>query len=226
MTTVDDAVAAYVQGRIGREELVAALVRAGESAVGAEGYARVLDAQARDPSTVVGNIYPTIGPAESQPLTEAEVALIAATAARILPTTDSPGATEAGAAAYVQRALATDYRPLRGRYHQGLAALDAYCLAEMGAPFVQLPAATQDVVLRDLAAGTLAASGVDADFFALLRDHVLEGVFGEPQYGGNREMIGWRLVGFPGQRTGYPDAYLNRVIDLPPVVPDEPRREE
>jgi gluconate 2-dehydrogenase gamma chain len=51
----------------------------------------------------------------------------------------------------------------------------------------------------------------------------LEGVFCEPQYGGNREMIGWRLVGFPGQQFGYDDAYINRRVNLEPVAVDYTR---
>ena len=37
-------------------------------------------------------------------------------------------------------------------------------------------------------------------------------------YGGNREMIGWKLVGFPGQQWGYPETYINKVVDLAPVT--------
>ena len=51
-----------------------------------------------------------------------------------------------------------------------------------------------------------------------MRAHVLEGVFGEPNYGGNKDLIGWRLVGFPGQQYGYPDAYINRVVDMEPIA--------
>jgi gluconate 2-dehydrogenase gamma chain len=43
-------------------------------------------------------------------------------------------------------------------------------------------------------------------------------MFCEPQYGGNRDLVGWRLVGFPGQRYGYSDPYIDRVVDLPPVA--------
>jgi gluconate 2-dehydrogenase gamma chain len=46
----------------------------------------------------------------------------------------------------------------------------------------------------------------------------MEGFFCEPYYGGNRDMIGWKLVGFPGQQYGYKDAYINKVIDLSPVA--------
>ena len=92
----------------------------------------------------------------------------------------------------------------------------------MGAPFAQLAEATQDAVLRQLAAGELAEMGADAELFQLLREHVMEGMFCEPSYGGNQDLVGWRLVGFPGQRYGYPDAYINRVIDLEPIAQDGP----
>jgi gluconate 2-dehydrogenase gamma chain len=49
----------------------------------------------------------------------------------------------------------------------------------------------------------------------MVRSHVLEGVFCEPQYGGNKGMVGWRMVNFPGQQYGYADAYINRPVDLP-----------
>jgi gluconate 2-dehydrogenase gamma chain len=73
-------------------------------------------------------------------------------------------------------------------------------------------------VLADLEAGTIGAVESGAEFFQLVRRHVLEGVFCEPQYGGNRDLVGWRLVGFPGQRYGYDDPYINRVVDLPPIA--------
>ena len=52
----------------------------------------------------------------------------------------------------------------------------------------------------------------------MVRCHVLEGVFGEPQYAGNRGLIGWRVVGFPGHQFGYPDAYINKRVDLSPAA--------
>ncbi len=62
----------------------------------------------------------------------------------------------------------------------------------------------------DFEAGVVAGFKQAAEFFETVRYHVLEGVFCEPQYGGNRDMIGWRLVDFPGQQFGYADAYVNK----------------
>jgi gluconate 2-dehydrogenase gamma chain len=40
-------------------------------------------------------------------------------------------------------------------------------------------------------------------FFAVIREHTVEGYFCDPIYGGNRNAVGWRLVGFPGTQWGY-----------------------
>jgi gluconate 2-dehydrogenase gamma chain len=159
-------------------------------------------------------------------LTRSEARLLDAIAARIFPTTDTPGAREAGATWYIDRALADAYRDLLPRYRRGLRALNRCAWTKYGLPFPALSEPQQDAVVTDLAAGRVAGIRNGGDFFELLRCHVLEGVFGEPGYGGNRGMVGWRLVGFPGQQFGYPDAYINRVVDLPPVAADEPTEEE
>jgi len=85
-------------------------------------------------------------------------------------------------------------------YRKGLASLDAAAMAIGGQPFVDLPVATQDALLDALDAD--AAPGFDSpsakSFFDTVRQHVIEGVFSDPVYGGNRDMVGWRLIGYPG----------------------------
>jgi len=151
-------------------------------------------------------------------LTAREAALLEALADRVFPTTDTPGAVEAGAVAYVDTALAEAYRDHLPRYRRGLREIERYARERKGRPFRELGPAEQDELLRDLEAGNATTVHRGAAFFELVRDHILEGIFGDPQYGGNHDLIGWQLVGFPGQRTGYPDAYINRVVDLPPVA--------
>jgi gluconate 2-dehydrogenase gamma chain len=91
-------------------------------------------------------------------------------------------------------------------------------------PFEDLGEDRQDTVLSALQAGAIGEIDGGADLFELVRRHVLEGVFCEPNYGGNRDLVGWALVGFPGQRYGYPDPYIDRVIDLPPIAVEGPPR--
>ena len=51
-------------------------------------------------------------------------------------------------------------------------------------------------------------SGAKA-FFDLLRTHVIAGFFADPVHGGNRDMIGWKLIGFPGAQMSYANDILN-----------------
>ncbi len=153
-----------------------------------------------------------------QALSLRQARLVDAIAARIFPATDTPGAVEAGAVFYIDRALAAPYAHLRSRYTRALRALDKDARRKFGAAFVKLSSEQQDSVLGDLESGNITALPNSAEFFELLRAHVLEGVFGEPGYGGNRDMIGWKLVGFPGQQWGYPETYINKKVDLPPVT--------
>jgi gluconate 2-dehydrogenase gamma chain len=153
-----------------------------------------------------------------QALSLRQARFVDAIAARIFPATDTPGAVEAGAVFYIDRALAAPYAHLRSRYTRALRALDKDARGKFGAAFVKLSSEQQDSVLGDLESGNITALPNSAEFFELLRAHVLEGVFGEPGYGGNRDMIGWKLVGFPGQQWGYPETYINKKVDLPPVT--------
>jgi gluconate 2-dehydrogenase gamma chain len=155
-----------------------------------------------------------------------EARILAAIAERIFPATDSPGAVEAGAVDYIERALAGDYAECFSGYRKGLRAIDRHAREKFGAKFTALGGADKDAVLLDCEAGQIPRFKNSADFFETVRCHVLEGVFGEPQYGGNRGLAGWRLVGFPGQQFGYPDAYIDKRVDLPPVAAKPTRDEE
>jgi len=153
-------------------------------------------------------------------LNSAEARIVEAIAARIFPTTDTPGATEAGAVFYIDRLLHKAYPSLLSTYQMGCAAADRHARKKFKQPFAALPPEKQDAVLRDFEQAKVPAYAKADRFFSLVRRHTMEGVLGEPSYGGNRNLVGWRLVGFPGQQFGYPDPYINRVVDLEPVAMD------
>jgi gluconate 2-dehydrogenase gamma chain len=154
-------------------------------------------------------------------LTRNEARLLEVIADQIFPATDTPGAVEAGALDYIYRALAGDCAPYLSLYRRRLRAVGRYARQKFGANFSSLTDEQKDAVLLDFEAGEVPAFTKAAEFFETVRCHVLEGVFGEPHYGGNRGLIGWRLVGFPGQQFGYPDAYINKRVDLSPLAADE-----
>lgn len=151
---------------------------------------------------------------------EEEALILAAIAERIFPKTDTPGAVEIGAVNYIEIALAGDYAALVPLYHQGLRAIQRYSRSKFNKNFLELSDTDKDTVLKDFEAGAADNFKAAAEFFETVRYHVLEGVFCEPQYGGNKDMTGWRLVDFPGQQHGYGDAYINKRVDLTPVSVD------
>ncbi len=135
-------------------------------------------------------------------LTAAEADVLEAMVARIVPTDNNgPGAAEARAAHYIDRALTGPLASSKPAYVSGLAALDAYAQSSKGAPFVKLNARDQDAVLTDLEKN--AAPGFrpnSAAFFNMVRNHTMQGLFSDPYYGGNANFIGWDLIGYPGIR--------------------------
>ena len=140
-------------------------------------------------------------------LTAAEADALDAIVSRLIPTDENgPGATEARAAHYIDRALAGPLASSRAAYALGLAAVDEYAQASRGAPFSNLSAEDQDAVLRDIekniATGFSPNSSV---FFEMVRTHTIQGTFCDPYYGGNANFVGWDLIGYPGIRMAVSD---------------------
>jgi gluconate 2-dehydrogenase gamma chain len=140
-------------------------------------------------------------------LTADEADLLTAIAARLIPSdANGPGAVEAGAVHYIDRALAGALSSSREAYRRGLAALERYARSSRGKPFRELTPTDQESLLIDVETGAATGSGAGFDgssaaFFTLLRAHTWQGTFGDPFYGGNRNFIGWELLGYPGVRT-------------------------
>lgn len=158
-----------------------------------------------------------------------EAAFLEAAVARLIPRDDlGPGALEAGAVRYIDRQLAGAwgagarlYKP--GPWSDG-AATQGYQLPFTPAQLfrhamraieqdlasrgglAKLPAAEQDAYLKRLEKGEVKLEPVPAKtFFEHLLQATMEGFFADPSYGGNRDMAGWRLVGFPGAYANYYD---------------------
>src|SRR5215469_12550639 len=146
--------------------------------------------------------------------TEEEALIVAAAAARIFPPDDSgPGAKEAGVVIYIDHQLAGPWGRDRYRYTQ--APFDENAPREFG----YQGKATPHEAYRE---GLKALKGFDklspeeqdkklheienTHLFALLRENTIEGMFCDPVHGGNVDMVGWQLVGFPGPRmSNYDD---------------------
>ena len=128
-------------------------------------------------------------------------------AARLVPSDAlGPGALEARAAHYIDRALGGALADSAEAYRSGFAAFDRYCRMSRGKPFVELSPTDQDSVLIDVESGAATGSGAgfvgsSAAFFNMVKAHTWQGMFGDPYYGGNANFVGWDLLGYPGVRT-------------------------
>ena len=178
--------------------------------------------------------------------TDVEATFITAAVARLTPADDlGPGAVEAGVPTFIDRQLAGPYgrgerwymqgpwsagAPTQGwqtrltpagLYRAGIKAVDAAVVRESrGASFARLAAADQDAFLQRLEKGDVALDGADGKaFFAQLLQNTLEGFWSDPIYGGNRDMAGWKLIGFPGARYDNTEfvAKYGETYPLPPV---------
>jgi gluconate 2-dehydrogenase gamma chain len=150
----------------------------------------------------------TVG-AQSRTLTPAQMEAVSALTSRILPAIDGrPGAAEAGAVYFIDRALGTFNAAQRPLYIEGVADLNRRAQAKVAgaANFAALTGAQQDEVIRDIEA---------TPFFQAVRLDTIVGTFALPSWGGNRDYMGWHLLGFEHQLSfqapfGYYDADVNR----------------
>lgn len=153
-------------------------------------------------------------------LSNLERRTLEAVAERIFPRTDTPGAIDIGAVDYIEIALAGDYAPFLPLYRGGVRALNRQAKVKHAGQFARLDEIHQVALLKEFETGAVAEYAKAAEFFDMVKYHVFEGLFCEPHYGGNKEMSGWRAVGFPGQQWGYADPYINKPVDLEPVAVD------
>jgi gluconate 2-dehydrogenase gamma chain len=186
---------------ISRRDLLRGASAIGAAAVAAPAVSLTPDAAAGIADPVAAQ---AVRPREAfENLTATEADLLEAVVERLIPSDASgPGAKEARAAHYIDRALGGALASSRSAYASGLEALDRYAQSSRGKPFLQLPPADQDSLLADCEKGTATGfTGGSASFFAMLLAHTRQGMFGDPYYGGNASFVGWDLIGYPGVRT-------------------------
>ena len=123
-------------------------------------------------------------------LTAAEGRTLAAICEQIIPTDQTPGATWAGVVNFIDRQLMGPYRRQQGAYRSGLIAIDAAAAAKFGKSFVDLDAPQQRALLESLTGGA-------KRFFSTVIAHTMQGYYGDPRHGGNRDAVSWRMLGVP-----------------------------
>jgi len=115
-------------------------------------------------------------------LSVAEARTLQAACAQIVPEDRDAGAVRADVVAFIDRQLSGFYKPLRKIYRQGIAAI--------GYDFASLPFAAQLAKLREIE-----KNPETKPFFDLLVAHTMQGFYGDPRHGGNRERVSWKMLG-------------------------------
>ena len=172
-----------------------------------------------------------VDPTQRMFLTDKEMAQITAIFDRLIPADEiSAGASEAGCVVFLDHQLAGPYgkgswrylvgpeqkgseaqgdQSLMGPadlYRKGLAELDAYAQQHLSATVEALPADHLDDLLEKMEGGQIKLASVGSDvLFRQMLANVQEGYFADPVYGGNKDMAGWKMIGFPGSRYDYRD---------------------
>ena len=153
-------------------------------------------------ASAAGPVVACLGPGNPwRCLSEDEARTLEAICERIIPTDHDPGAAWAGAVTFVDRQLLGPYRRLRKTYRLGIAGTNATSLAMFGKPFVAMTSQQQDAVLHAMDKGQARGEcwkQVSAkSFFDLVVSHTMQGFYGDPRHGGNRERVSWKMLGLP-----------------------------
>jgi gluconate 2-dehydrogenase gamma chain len=134
-------------------------------------------------------------------LTDAEAATVNALCERIIPADADPGAAWTGVVEFIDRKLVGYHRRDQSLYRMGLKGLNESSLTLFSKEFVGLTDAQQDELLRKLEAnqapGAVWGQVSGSDFFNRVVEHTLEGFYGGPRHGGNRDAASWRMLGLP-----------------------------
>jgi|SRR5271163_1801799 len=150
-----------------------------------------------------GGAAHVLKPTATGALTTKEMATLESVLAQLLPRDElGPGAVEAGVPTYINNALAGSYKPLLPVYQSLLPMFEKAAASTAASSFSALSASRQIALLKQFEAGSppgVASSDAAsvASAFQVLLEHMREGMFGDPMYGGNANLAGWGLIGYP-----------------------------
>ncbi|WP_017346747.1 gluconate 2-dehydrogenase subunit 3 family protein [Pantoea sp. A4] len=170
-------------------------------------------------------------PTKKMYLNQREYELVTAIFDRLIPADElSISASQAGCVVFIDNQLAGSYGKASWRYNtgpfekgtdsqgnqspltpaeiyrHGLSELDTHCKSLTGKSFTDLDDAAKDHYLEQMEANNFSYTSISGkELFSQFLTNVQEGFLADPVYGGNRNMVGWRMIGFPGARYDYRD---------------------
>lgn len=140
-----------------------------------------------------------------------EALLMDAIVEQIIPTDEWVGARDAGVTNYIDKQLVGPYVRFQEKYRDGLSAVQSSCRILFSKSFKELSWDEQTGFLRKMEAGKLSQTlerrdpsqkvkkiwenSFDRSFFNLVCDHTMQGFYGSPRHGGNKDYVSYRMIG-------------------------------
>ncbi len=120
---------------------------------------------------------------------------------QIIPADKDPGAGQAGVVDYIDRQMVGHFKRRQEMYRTGLAAVEQSSRSIFGNPFAELTAEQQIKILEKMEHNEVPAPATKENtagqFLELVIEHTMQGFYGDPRHGGNREGVSWRMLGVP-----------------------------
>lgn len=118
---------------------------------------------------------------------------------RMIPTDQDPGAAGCGVVNFIDRQLVGFHKQHQQSYRDGIAGVDQAAMALHGKPFADLQARHQDALLaameKNQVPGAIWQRLPARQFFDLVISHTMQGYYGDPRHGGNRDALSWKMLG-------------------------------
>jgi len=131
-------------------------------------------------------------------ITEQESSLLDALAEQIIPTDEWPGGRDAGVTGFIDMQLAGPYVRFQEAYRKGLMAIQESSKAKFQKRFEEISWKDQTQFLQTMESGKMEGAswekGFDRQFFWLIRDHSMQGFYGSPRHGGNKNNISYKMM--------------------------------
>jgi len=131
-------------------------------------------------------------------ITVGESNLLDALVEQIIPTDEWPGARDAGVTNFIDKQLAGIYSRFQEIYRKGLLAIQETSTAKFHKRFEEFSLEEQTQFLKIMEAGKMEGAqwenGFDRYFFRLIRDHSMQGFYGSPRHGGNKNNISYKMM--------------------------------
>ena len=131
-------------------------------------------------------------------ITVRESYLLDALVEQIIPADEWPGGRDAGVTNFIDRQLTGHYTRYQETYRKGLLAIQETCASRFQKRFEDLPFDDQTKFLKIMEAGKMEGAqwenGFDRQFFRLIRDHSMQGFYGSPRHGGNKNNVSYKMM--------------------------------